>query len=54
LTHVQHNLARESAEQPEDTEAVFGHAQRHSPVVAALQFHVDQAAVDSLAEEIQS
>ena len=41
FAHVQNDLTRESSQQPEDAQAVFGHAQRHGGVVAALQFHVD-------------
>src|ERR1022692_4849981 len=54
FAHVQHHWARESTEQPKAAQAVFGHAQRHRRIVAALQLHVDQTAVGSLAEKVQA
>jgi len=48
LSYIQQHLLRESPEQPEHTQAIFGHPQGHSGVIAALQFQVDQAIVDRL------
>jgi len=47
-------MARQPSVQPVDGQAACGHPQRHSRIIAALEFHVDQTAVNRLAQNVQS
>ena len=52
FSNVEQHLARESPEQPKDSQTIFGHPKRHRDIVAALEFQVDEALVFGFTEKV--
>jgi hypothetical protein len=51
---IEQDLAREFAEQPKHSEAIFCHAKRHSGIVRALQFYVDEIPHAGLSQKVHA
>src|SRR5580704_17759280 len=55
LTHIEQHLARKSFEQPENSEAILRHSERHGRIISALQFEVHETLLGGgLAEEVHA